>query len=89
MIGFGLDRAVGSTRGGDQHAGIEDALRVERALGGGERGAEQGGALALIPGHVIAADGVVMQSGVAKDWEDARIAAIEHIYPPSEEARQE
>jgi hypothetical protein len=44
----------------DEHTRIEQAVRVERALGGLERLGEQGRALAVVPGTVVAADCVVM-----------------------------
>src|SRR5215469_370863 len=57
----------------DQDAGIEQALGVEGLLGGFERRAEERGALAIVPGAVVAADGVVMGDGAARG--DDRIEA--------------
>jgi hypothetical protein len=31
----------------------------------------------------------VLQSGIASDWDDARLSAIENLYPPSDERRNE
>src|SRR5262245_30048791 len=44
----------------DQHARIQDAPRIERALDLGERVAEQRRPLAIVPGPVDPADRVVM-----------------------------
>lgn len=46
-----------------QHPRIEDAGRVEDAFGGVECPAEQLGALSAVPGHVIAADRVMVGDG--------------------------
>ena len=43
-----------------QHAGIEDPGRVERALGRPQRRGERLRALAVVPGPVVAADRVVV-----------------------------
>ena len=49
------------SRGGiDQHAGVEDAPRVELRLGGAQRRRERVRALAVVPGAVVAADRVVV-----------------------------
>ena len=48
----------------NQHARIEQALRVERLLGGAQRG-EQRRALAVVPRAMIAPDRVVMRDGAA------------------------
>ena len=44
----------------DEDAGVEDARRVERGLRGAQRAGEGLGALAVVPGAVVAADGVVV-----------------------------
>src|SRR5436305_3965795 len=49
----------------DQHARIEQALRVERLLGGAQRLGEQRRALAVIPGPMIASDRVMMRDRAA------------------------
>ena len=33
----------------------------------------------------VSIDGEVLQAGVADNWDDAKLAAIEHIYPPSDD----
>src|SRR5215203_7359310 len=56
-------RATGSSRssgGVDQHAGVQHPGRIELGLGGAEGGGEWGRALAVVPGAVVAADGVVV-----------------------------
>src|SRR5262245_24636629 len=49
----------------NQHAGIEQPLRVERLLGGAQRVGEQRRALLVVPRTMIAADRVVMRDGAA------------------------
>ena len=44
----------------DQHTRVQDAIRIDGALGGAQGAGEQFGALMVIPGPVQAADGVVM-----------------------------
>ena len=57
----GSDRAAASTSCRvDQHAWVQHACRVELGLGGAEGGGEGGRALAVVPGAVVAADGVVV-----------------------------
>ena len=48
-----------------QDAGVEQAGGVEARLRGRQRRAEQLRALLEVPGHVVAADGVVMGDGAA------------------------
>ena len=48
------------SRRADQHAGVEDPGRVDRVLGRPQRRGERLGALAVVPGPVVAADGVVV-----------------------------
>src|SRR5437868_2108811 len=48
-----------------ENAGIEQALRVERLLGGAQRLGEQRRALLVIPRPVIAPDCVMMRDGAA------------------------
>src|SRR5207249_2205143 len=50
----------------DQHAGVQDARRVERRLGGGECGGEARRTLPVVPGPVVAADGVVVRDRAAE-----------------------
>src|SRR3954451_10933839 len=50
----------------DEHARVEDCPRIELGLGGAEGGGEGGGALAVVPGAVVAADGVVVGDGAAR-----------------------
>lgn len=38
---------------------------------------------------VLAEDGLTLQSGIADSWDDARLAMIEHLYPPSAEPTQD
>src|SRR5438477_1686058 len=56
----------------DQHPGIEGPCRIERGFGGGQRGGERIRALAVVPGPVVAADGVVMGDGPAAVDHDVR-----------------
>src|ERR1700757_4981813 len=44
----------------DQHPWIEHTRRIKLALGGAKRGRKQFRALAVVPGPVIAADGMMM-----------------------------
>ncbi len=46
--------------GVEQHPGVENALRVELLLGGAQGRGEGVGPLAVVPGPVVAADGVVV-----------------------------
>ena len=46
--------------GREQHAGVEDGAGVEGALRRRQRLAEELGPLGLVPGHVIAANGMVV-----------------------------
>src|SRR5581483_7200080 len=55
----------GAHSGVDQHAWIEHALRVELALGGPQRTGEQLRALAVVPGPMVAAYGMMMGDGAA------------------------
>src|SRR5262245_37169367 len=50
----------------DEHARVQDAGRVEGALRRDQRGGEPRGALAVVPGSVIAPDGVVMGDRAAE-----------------------
>src|SRR6516165_6062600 len=50
----------------DQDAGIEEALRIERRLRRLERRGEERRALAVVPGAMIASDGVVVRDGAAR-----------------------
>jgi hypothetical protein len=47
----------------DQDAGVQDGARVELRLGGTQRPGEGLGALAVVAGPVISADGVVVGDG--------------------------
>ena len=49
----------------DQHAGIEQALRIERLLGGAQRVGEQRRALAVVPRAMIAPDRMMMRDRAA------------------------
>ena len=49
----------------DQHAGVEHTVRIELALGGAQRGCEQLRPLPVVPGPMVAADGVMMGDGAA------------------------
>src|SRR5581483_12433377 len=50
----------------DQHAGIEQALRIERRFRRLERRGKKRRSLAVVPGTVIAADGVVVRDCAAR-----------------------
>ena len=57
----------------EQHAGVQDAGRVERALGAARSArAKSVAALAVVPGAVVAADGVVVRDRAAEP--DQRLA---------------
>src|SRR3954447_6417213 len=49
----------------DEHAGVQDPARVDRPLGAAERLRELIRSLAVVPGPVVTADGVVMGDGAA------------------------
>src|SRR5689334_9165081 len=49
----------------DQDAGIENCVRVECALRGAERRGEAFGTLLVVPGTMVATDGVVVGDGAA------------------------
>ncbi len=50
----------------DQHAGVEDGGGVEFALGGAQGAGEGVGALAVVAGAVVAADGVMVRDRAAE-----------------------
>src|SRR4051812_44854702 len=61
-------RAVGGRRcsgNGEQHAGVEDAGRVDRCFGRRQRPRERVGALVGVPPRVVAADRMVVGDGAA------------------------
>src|ERR1700674_2236676 len=61
-----LLRIAPSRRSGvDQHAGIEQPLRIDRLLGGPQCRGEQLRALPVVPGPMIAPDRVVVGDGAA------------------------
>ena len=49
----------------DQHAGVEQSLRVERLFRGAQRLGEERRALPVIPGTMVAPDRMVMRDGAA------------------------
>src|SRR5665213_3968354 len=60
-------RSAGSPRSSvlavEEYAGVQDPGRVEGRLGGPQRGGEHVGSLRVVPGSVVATDGVVMGDG--------------------------
>src|SRR6202035_1159890 len=71
--------ASGSALWIDQHAGMEQALRIDGVLCGSELGGEERRALVVVPGAVVAADGVVMGDRAAGLDQRTRGGALDRL----------